>query len=304
MVRMNYESAKLILKNGGRQENSSGTYSIVGRIIIPDLSNERTDSAKRLLLNRINEHTSKMYSYEFKGDEPLSAINFIEEIIKKYIPGKKYTIFTSAPINYWWKGENEEWRLFDSIIVRRFAVNDLENDKLLGTSAITEKDYKNMTHELKEKITFLLDLKKSNIRTEKEFEEYVKWVRELGIKEIIVCENDDDIFEYNQKMAQEMKRRQLWQVEQLKSIGDGTNKPLLRGTRQNLNMPLSIIAPQILLKAGMHLQIIKSMLEGENLYKLTTLKNKDFQVVFRRKVVKGRSLIWESSRSHKYVCEI
>lgn len=303
MLRMNYASAKQILKNGGRHEDSSGTYSVIGRIVIPDLSNERVECAKKSLLNRINEYDSKMYSYEFKGDEPLSAIDFIEELIETHIFGKKYTIFTSAPIKYWWR-KGEKWHLFDSIVVRRFSFDDLENDKLLGTNTITEEDYKNMPIELKERITFLVDLKKSNIKTGEQFEEYVKWARNLGIKEIVFIENEDDIIEYNLKMAQEMKKRQLWQVEQIQSIGNGTNKPLERGIKKNHNMPLSMTAPQILLKAGMHLQIIKSMLEGENLYKLTTLKNKDFQVVFRRKVVKNRSLIWEMSRSHRYVCEI
>ncbi len=302
MVRMNYSSAEQILRNGGRHENSSGTYSIIGRIEITYPINEQESCARESLIKKMKEYDSKMYSYEFKGEEPLSSIEFIEELITKHISEKEYTLFTSAPIKYWWKNEN--WKLFKSIIIRRFSVDDSENDELLKTVAITNQDYKNMPHELKEKISFLVDLKKANIKTEEEFEEYVKWAKNLGIKEIIICEDEEAIIEYKQKKAQELEKRNLWQIEQIKSIGQGSSKTLHKAVEKKINVPLSVIAPQILLKAGMHLQITKAMLEGENLYKLTTLKLGDFQVVFRSKVIKNKNLTWEMARSHKYICEI
>lgn len=304
MVRMDYAAAKQILKNGGRHENSSGTYSIVGRIVIPGNYNEQVEGAKKSLMKKVDECDAKMYSYEFKGDEPLYALDFIEELIETRIFGKEYSIFTSAPINYWWNDENEKWKLFNSIIVRRFSVDDTENNELLGTNAITEKDYKNMCPEMKQRITFLVDLKKSNIKTEEQFEDYVVWARNLGIKGIIFCEDETEIIEYEQRKAQEMEKRQLWQIEQIKSIRKGTSKPLERDVEEEIKVPLSIIAPQILLKAGMHLQITKSMLEGDELYKLRTLREGNFQVVFRRKVIKNQNLTWEMSRSHKYICKI
>lgn len=303
MVDQNFAKMKGFLRQG-RLVNSDGTYEVIGRISLQNTCEER-DS----LIEKLKAANSGIYSYEFGGPEALLSLKFIADVIKNDIPDKECTLFTSAPCKYWWNTEyddTETWRLFQKIIVRRFGIDDKDNNNLLKTEALKENDYLSMNPELKKRIAFFVDYKQFNLNGSKDRTEdmmkFINWAKRIGIKEVIFLEDEEEMISARKEYREELERRKNEQIAKMRSGRFKINQ--CRNEKIKCRTPLFLTVRNMLIREGWNLQATKATEEGDKFFVLMTVKDENMKIVFKTKLLNNTSPIWDMARSHKYIQEI
>lgn len=307
MVNQTYERMKCYLKEG-RMVNSEGSYEVIKRINLQNLVDDGSD-----LIEKLKAADFGTYAYEFCGEEPLTSLKFMADVVKEYIPNKKCTLFTSAPCKYWWKqksGDEKSWKLFDKIIVNRLSMDDDKNNALLHAKAVKAKDYLLMNPELKQRISFFVDYKKSDLKgpddenSIRNMLKFVKWAEKLGIKEIIFLEDEDEKKIIRQEYKEKLEKIKEEQISKLREgIGKFRLKDYCKETIQ-CRMPLFVTVRNKLVSQGWNFRAAKATEEGKDFFCLITVKKRNMKVVFKTKIAEDGNDFWDMARGHKYIKEL
>lgn len=289
MLDMNLDEAKRILKCGKLEHNHYGNFSIVKRISL---------GAKPIVISA--EHRNAE-CYEFAEDS-LPKMDLVKKVIET-IPDKKCVLHTVATKMYWHKYQSD-LELFEKIMINRVSGKDEENNKMLKTLTLLESDYLEMDKKIKDKIVFVVDLKVSKMQTIPQLQQFISWARGLGIKEIVFVEDEQERLRYEKRSAEIFLNQEKRKQEDINSLR-ALNKIKIEKHKQQENpYPVFLELFECAMQHGLHLQVAKAVLEGDELYKLLPLEGNGLKIIFKGKVLKDKEAVWRISRSHQFVEKI
>lgn len=286
MLDMNLDEAKRILKGGKLEHNHYGNFSIAKRISL---------GAKPFVIT--GEHRNAE-CYEFANGS-LPQMERVKKIIET-IPDKKCVLHTTATKMYWRKYQSD-LDLFEKIMINRVSWKDAENNKRLKTFALLENDYLEMDKRLKEKIVFVVDLKISQMKTIHDLHSFITWANEVGIKKIMFVEDEQERLRYEARSAEiflKQERQKQEDISNLRALNQ------VRIEKRNVNEnPYPVFLEMIgyVMQHGLHLQVAKAVLDGDELYKLLSLEGNGLKITFKEKALKDKEAIWRISKSHQFV---
>lgn len=294
-------------KNGGRFEEPNGVYKVIGQIVLP--SEKVTYIEQQIVLSKLKECNTKTYSYQFTGEEPLENIGLMNSIMSEDVIGKSYDLITNAPKELWWTNQEEpwkdEWQMFEKIFVNRLSTSDSENDEFLGRECITQEDYTKMPQELKEKITFVVDYKKSAMKTLEDVVVFINWAKKLGIQEIIFLDDEQEMLDYRLNLEKEVEKIKNSKRKQLQALKQGEYNPdLVKKTKIQLERPLMWQLKNELIKAGFNFKRAK-VEQGEEFYSIVTLERNALKIVFKTHMVSSeKEIMFRFARVRRFIRKI
>lgn len=325
MYEMDYEMAKkAFMKKGRINDHNSGSFEVIGRVCLTKcLEGECASCGEKLncfkfdsneLVKKIMDSKANIEVYSFEGEEPLRAMEFIRNIKSKHLAHKKCEIKTSAPIEYWWKkgkssifNEQKEdtWKDFQNIIIKRYAVDDADNNELIGERALTEKMYLSMDEELKKRISFLVDCEKAQIFEVRAAWQFIDFAKRVGINEIVFdFGKESDKRKIQEECDKEILRMKAC-IEKVRK-GEKLHRSMIDPVRGKVSMPLFTKVRNFLIESGWHFDITKAISEKDAFFTKVILRKGKMKVVLKQKILKedDKQQMWRFSRSHKYIVEL
>lgn len=214
-------------------------------------------------IEKLKDRKIKFQGCYFNGineDDPLK--NFENVLLFKKTFKKESHLFTVAP-RHEWLANQQDLSKFDKIIVRRADILDTENNKKLNEITLRTSDFKKMSPELKEKISFWVNFEKAGFDDVDTAKSFIKYAMDLGIGELVFT-------------GRSSKYDRLF-----KSIRDLLIKS---GFHFDINKAMNSeteFCSSTTLKSGKMKVVLKQIVEDE----------------------KTKNQMWLSSRSHKYIVE-
>lgn len=269
----------------GRFETRETVYKKLALIELANSPMSDVEAAK--LVRKAQKQREHYYSFLFAGEEPMANLEVINQITAEY--DSKYELITSAPKQYWWaNGQEESWKKFDKITIKRLAISDAENDKLLGMNTLSMADYKMMDPELKEKIIFMVDTKKTKMQNLSDLFEFIKWAKDfLGIKKVVFLDdkNSQEWLDYQMARKEKMKKAYKAKEKQIEAVRNNCFDAELASKQIDImaEKPLLARLAEELIKTGYHFKAQKAENGPEGFFDVRELQNSDKEVGFKTK---------------------
>ena len=269
----------------GRSESKDLVYKRLGRIEFPNSLIEKPEK----LRNKVNAKRKNFYALQFTGQEPLINLDVIDKITSE--EDMKYEMYSSGYQEYWkaFEEKQELWERFDKIIIQRASISDEQNDNILGESTLTAEDYKKMPIQLREKIIFEVDYKKSTMNDLEAVIEFKNWAKEIGIHKIIFVKEEQEQIDYQEAHKAAMIKASKAESKQIEALRSKTYDPsrVRKADAYGVEKPLMMQVNEELMKEGYHFKAAKVEDAEQEFFDIRELncKNQLMEIAFKTKIV-------------------